>query len=66
MRQLYGTSGLCMAKSGVSSEKEFYSVRCQFGVSNDVFKKRYPLDSKTNSHCVRLNQFCHTKWVKKS
>jgi len=65
--QLYGTPGLCLTKSGVSSDQDFLSVRCQFVVSTDtIFIKRYPLDFKTNYGFVRKNHFRHSKLVKKS
>ena len=56
--QLNGTPVLHLTKSLILSDNEFLSVRCQFGVSTDtIFKKRYPLDFKTNSGFVRQNQF---------
>ena len=50
----------------ISSDEAFLSVRCQLGVSTDtIFKKRYPLDLKTNSNFTRQKHILSDKITKK-
>jgi hypothetical protein len=64
--QLCGTPWLCQTKQLLSSDKAFLAVKVSVWCRTDtIFKKRYPLDLKTNSNFTRRKNILSDKITKK-